>query len=92
MPQPIFSQDVHPIGDLKVHGSAVLDQVVRTGRPVLITRRGRGVAVLLDLPQFERMNEAIAFGQAVDHGAAQAKRGEFATDAEVEAVLAARAA
>lgn len=88
MPQTIFSQDVHPIGDLKVHGSAVLDQVVRSGRPVLITRRGRGVAVLVDLPQFERMRESLAFGEAVDAGAAQAARGEFADSAEVEAVLA----
>jgi predicted transcriptional regulator len=33
------------------------------------------------------MLDELAFGQAVDEGAAQAERGEFATDAEVEAVL-----
>lgn len=69
----------------------MVDQVVRTGRPMLITRRGRGVAVLVDVEQFERMQEELAFGQAVDEGAAQAERGEFATDAEVEAVLGRRA-
>lgn len=69
----------------------MVDQVVRTGRPMLITRRGRGVAVLVDVGQFERGQEALAFGQAVDEGAAQAERGESATDAEVEAVLGHRA-
>jgi predicted transcriptional regulator len=47
--------------------------------------------VLVDVEQFERMQEALAFGQAVDEGAAQAERGEFATNAEVEAVLGRRA-
>lgn len=75
------------MADLKVHGSAVVEQVVRTHRPVLITRRGRGVAVLVDLGEYERMREALAFGEAVDVGLAQARRGEFAPNAEVEALL-----
>jgi prevent-host-death family protein len=87
----VFTDDVKPVTDLKVQASSMVDQVVRTGRPMLITRRGRGVAVLVDVEQFERMQEALAFGQAVDEGAAQAERGEFATDAEVEAVLGRRA-
>ena len=87
----VFTDDIRPVSDLKVHASAMVDQVVRTGRPMLITRRGRGVAVLFDVEQFERMQEALAFGQAVDEGAAQAERGEFATNAEVEAVLGRRA-
>lgn len=87
----IFTDDVKPVTDLEVQASAMVDQVVRTGRPMLITRRGRGVAVLVDVEQFERMQEELAFGQAVDEGAAQAERGEFATDAEVEAVLGHRA-
>jgi prevent-host-death family protein len=87
----VFTDDVKPVTDLKVQASATVDQVVRTGRPMLITRRGRGVAVLVDGEQFERMQEALAFGQAVDEGAAQAARGEFATDAEVEAALGRRA-
>ena len=87
MSESIFSEDVHPITDFKVKGSEIVQQAERTGRPVLITRRGRGVAVLVDLAGFERMREELAFGQAVDAGAAQAARGEFASDAEVEAVL-----
>ena len=39
---------------------------------MLITRRGRGVAVLVDVEQFEREQEDLALGQAVDEGAAHA--------------------
>jgi PHD/YefM family antitoxin component YafN of YafNO toxin-antitoxin module len=53
----------------------------------LITQRGRGVAVVLDLDEFERMREELAFGRAVDAGAEQARRGEFASEAEVAAIL-----
>ncbi|MGC4120823.1 MAG: type II toxin-antitoxin system Phd/YefM family antitoxin [Myxococcales bacterium] len=87
---PIFTEDVRPVTDLKVRGAAIVEQVRRTRRPVLITRRGRGVAVLLDLEEFERMREALEFGRAVDEGAAAAARGDFADEREVEAVLGAR--
>jgi hypothetical protein len=40
-----------------------------------------------DLGEFERMREELAFGRSVDEGAAQAERGEFASDDEVEALL-----
>ena len=87
MSDPVFSSDVRPITDLKVKGSAIVDQARRTKRPVLITQRGRGVAVLVGLDEYESMKEELAFGRAIDEGANQAKRKEFATSAEVAAVL-----
>ncbi len=84
---PVSSKDVLPITDFKTRGSQIVEQVARTHRPVLVTRRGHGVAVIVALDDFERMRAEIAFGRAVDEGAAQARRGEFASDAEVDAVL-----
>lgn len=87
MAEPIFSTDVRPLSDLKTRSSEVVEQVTRTGRPVLITRRGRGVAVMVELAAFERMKEAAAFGAAVDEGAAEASRGDFAAPERVAALL-----
>ena len=87
MAEPIFSLDIHPITDFKVQSSAIVQQVRRTGRPVLITQRGRGVAVVVSLEEFERMREALAFGQAIDEGAEQGRGKQFASDSEVAAVL-----
>jgi prevent-host-death family protein len=84
---PVFSRDVRPITDLKVNTSAVVQQARRSGRPVLITQRGRGVAVVVGLEEFERMKEELAFGRAVDAGAEQARRRQFASSSEVAAVL-----
>jgi prevent-host-death family protein len=87
MSEPVFSRDVRPITDFKVKSSAIVEQARRTGRPVLITQRGRGVAVVVALEEFERMKEELAFGRAVDEGAEQARRKQFASTSEVAAVL-----
>jgi prevent-host-death family protein len=90
MSDPVFSADVRPMSDLKTKSSDVVDQVNRTQRPVLITRRGRGVAVMLDLAAFEQMQDELAFGRAVDEGARQASLGAFASAGEVARVLGSR--
>lgn len=87
MVEPVFSRDVRPITDFKVKSSAIVEQARRTGRPVLITRRGRGVAVVITLEEFERMQDELAFGRGVDEGAEQARRKQFASPSEVTAVL-----
>jgi prevent-host-death family protein len=90
MDDSVFSEDVHPISDFKVKSAAIVKQTRRTGRPVLITQRGRGVAVVVGLEEFERMREELAFGRAVDEGAEQARRKEFASASEVALVLGTR--
>ncbi len=87
MSEPVFSRDVRPITDFKAKGSAIVEQARSTGRPVLITQRGRGVAVVVSLDEFERMREELAFGRAIDEGADQARRGTFASSADVAAAL-----
>jgi prevent-host-death family protein len=76
-----------PITDFKAKGCAVVDQARRTRTPVLVTKRGRGVAVVVALDEFERMREELAFGRAVDAGAEQARRGVFASNVEMSAIL-----
>ncbi|HKL50768.1 MAG TPA: type II toxin-antitoxin system Phd/YefM family antitoxin, partial [Wenzhouxiangellaceae bacterium] len=41
-----FSQDLVPLSDLKVNPGRVVKHTAEVHRPVLVTRRGRGVAVV----------------------------------------------
>ncbi|MEI8190980.1 MAG: type II toxin-antitoxin system prevent-host-death family antitoxin [candidate division NC10 bacterium] len=41
-----FSEDVVPLGDMKVNPGKVVRRIDETGRPVLLTSHGRGVAVV----------------------------------------------
>ena len=54
------SEDLRPLTDFKVGAGEIVGQVERTGRPVVLTRHGRGVAVLLSLAAFEDMQERLA--------------------------------
>jgi prevent-host-death family protein len=63
-----FSEDVVPLTDLKVNPGRVVHQVDQTRRPVLLTSRGRGVAVMLALGEYEAETEERAFLRGVVQG------------------------
>jgi prevent-host-death family protein len=87
MANPRFSEDVHPLTELKTRASTLVEQVRRSRRPMLLTRRGRGVAVLLDLDEYESLVERAAFVEAVRAGAGAARDGDLHEHAEAEAIL-----
>lgn len=59
MPELKVSEDLRPLTDLKVEAGDIVGQVERTGRPVVLTRHGRGVAVILSLAAFEQLQERL---------------------------------
>ena len=84
--QPVrFSEDVVPIGDVKVNPGAVVRQATDSGRPVLLTSRGRGVAVVQSLDRYEAVQDERSFLRAVVEGLASAEEGREFTLAEVKA-------
>ena len=80
-----FSEDVVPLGDVKVNPGAVVRQVAEAGRPVLLTSRGRGVAVVQSLTQYEEAQDERSFLRAVVEGLASAEEGREVSLAEVKA-------
>ena len=84
---PKFSEDVRPISEFKTRTSKIVEHVQRSRRPVLLTRRGRGVAVLLDLDEYERLVDRAAFIEAVKAGAKAAEDGDLHEQAEAEDIL-----
>lgn len=74
--QTKFSEDVIPLSDLKVNPGKVVNQVKDTHRPVLVTSRGRGVAVMQGLDDYENLKEELEFVKAVAQGLMEIKEGE----------------
>lgn len=87
MAVPKFSEDVHPITELKTKTATLIEHVNRSRRPVLLTRRGRGVAVLLDLDEYESLVDRAGFIDAVNVGAAAAAGGDLHPHEEAERIL-----
>ncbi len=57
MPSLKLSEDLRPMSDLKSHGADIVRQVQDTNRPVVLTRHGRGVAVVMSLEDYEEIQE-----------------------------------
>jgi prevent-host-death family protein len=70
-----FSQDVVPLGDMKVNPGKVVRRVDETGRPILLTSHGRGVAVVQALVAYEAGQEERDFMRAVVAGLADIDAG-----------------
>ncbi|HYN21233.1 MAG TPA: type II toxin-antitoxin system Phd/YefM family antitoxin [Thermoanaerobaculia bacterium] len=89
------SQDLRPLSDLGEQTSEVIHQVQETGRPVVLTERGRGVAVVLSIEAFEDLQRSadqselqhsideaerdLAEGNWVEHSAIDAKLRRWST-------------
>jgi antitoxin YefM len=54
-----LDQDVRSLSEFRGRVAAFVQQVAQTGRPLLITQFGRGVAVLVDVHEFEAMRERL---------------------------------
>ena len=70
-----FSEDIVPLSDLKVNPGRVVSQVDKTHRPVLLTSRGRGVAVVQSIRDFEADAEEREFLKAVVQGLVDIEEG-----------------
>ena len=70
-----FSEDVVPLGDLKINPGKVVRRAGETGRPVLLTSRGRGVAIVQGLSEFEAAQEEREFMRAIVAGLADLEAG-----------------
>ncbi len=71
-----FSEDIVPLTDLKTNPGRVLKHASETHRPILLTSRGRGVAVVQSVADYEAAEEERAFMRAVIEGLSDIDTGE----------------
>ena len=71
-----FSEDVITLSGLKVNSGKVVNQAKNNHRPILVTSRGRGVAVVQGLEEYEKNNEEREFLKAVAQGLMDIKEGD----------------
>lgn len=82
-----FSQDIVPLSELKVNPGKIVTRAQDTRRPILLTSRGRGVAVVQGLEEYENLEEEREFMKAVTQGLLEIKEGKEVNLADVKKKL-----
>jgi antitoxin YefM len=85
-----ISEDLRPLSDLKSKASEIVRQANENGRPVVLTRHGRGVAVVLSLELFEEMQadaRRTELQRAVEDAERDLEAGHHVSHTEVESKL-----
>ena len=82
--QTKFSEDVVPLSDLKINPGKIVNQAKETHRPILLTSRGRGIAVVQDLEGYEKNREELAFVKAIAQGLMDIKQNNTMSISEVK--------
>jgi prevent-host-death family protein len=82
-----FSEDLVSLTDMKVNPGRVVKHTTEAHRPVLLTSRGRGVAVVQSVADYEKAEEERDFMRAVVVGLADLEAGREVSFDEVRARL-----
>lgn len=84
---PRFSEDLVPLSDMKVNPGRIVSQVDKTHRPVFLTNRGRGVAVVQSLKDYESGQDERTFLRGVVQGMVDLEEGRELSLADVKTKL-----
>lgn len=85
-----LSEDLRPLSDLKTQTSEVIQQAQESGRPVVLTRHGRGVAVVLSIQAFEDLQstaERLQLQRAIEDAEQEIAGGKWVEHSEVSEKL-----
>ena len=82
-----FSEDVIPLSDLKINPGKVIGRAQDTHRPLLLTSRGRGIAVVQGLEDYEKTAEELRFVKAVAQGLMDVREGNTVSLEDAKATL-----
>jgi prevent-host-death family protein len=82
-----FSEDVVPLTELKTNPGRIVKHVTGARRPVLLTSRGRGAAVVQSLAEYERAEEERAFMRAMVEGLSDLEAGRQVSLEEARSCL-----
>jgi prevent-host-death family protein len=90
MPRIRTTTDIRPLADFRANLAAVLEQVQRTKRPVILTQHGRSAAVLVDAESYEAMQDRLELFDDIRTAEEQLARGEGISHTKAKAAILAR--
>ena len=78
---------IKPISDFRKESSRIIRDLKKNREPILLTHRGRSVAVLLDVQTFEEMDRAAQLRASFLKGIEDVKKGRTHSHKEVQKLV-----
>lgn len=69
-------EDIRPLSEFRASVATFVKQINETRRPMVLTQRGRGVAVLVDVQEYARMQERLELLEEIYKAEEQITYGE----------------
>lgn len=85
--RPAYATDLVPVNEFRANMASWMHRMEESGRPVVLTQRGRAAAMLVDPATFDEFEEARDLVKRVLTALEEAERGAVHDDADVWAEL-----
>lgn len=82
-----INQDIKPLSEVRKGIAGFIKQVHDTKRPLVITQHGKGVAVLLDVNEYETIQEKLELLSDVHKSISQIQSGQGIDHSEAKSTL-----
>ena len=83
----IIDQDIRPMSEFRSGVASFIKQVHETKRPLVITQHGKGVGVLLDVAEYEAMQEKIELLEDIQTSITQLNEGKGVNHEEAQVMV-----
>ncbi len=77
-----FDKDIQPLSEFRAGVTSFIKQINEIRRPLVITQRGKGVAVVLDVSEYEAMQAKIELLEEVQNAERQLASGKGITNSD----------
>ncbi len=82
-----FDQDIIPLSEVRNGIATYIKQIHETKRPLIITQRGKSAAVLVDVQEFEAMQEKIELLSDIRSSLNQLEKGNGISHSDAKNIL-----
>lgn len=69
-------EDIRPLSEFRAEVATFIKQIQETGRPMVLTQHGRGVAVLVGAGEYERMQARLEMLEDIWQAEQQLNKGD----------------
>ncbi|HEY2092673.1 MAG TPA: type II toxin-antitoxin system Phd/YefM family antitoxin [Thermoanaerobaculia bacterium] len=87
MRQPRIDTDIKPVSEFRANAAELIEQVKRSGRPLVLTQRGQAAAVLIDVGGYTQLVEELELLRDVRTAVKQIEKGTGISNREAKALL-----